>query len=390
MAKKNQENLPINKDQHSVEGLADKENRKDESTSFDHDKSVNGDNQLLDGLPHLNKKIVLRMSFAILLLLMMVGGGFWLMNNWQKITLMFSSSVSSRSYSENQQRVINNFGLPQTFTIAKDNDQILENWKYIYLDEIFVFQDGDFVARQHFNFDVELENGIYLNLEPKDFYAATSLEQLNQLLGREPSFEAEIDQDVSEDIQLFVSYDDLLNATLWEDKVIGLQTVALKSAPDTEISTAPSTGANDVDRPGKIYVANSSDTANSFSYYLDDPVFRLIKQRPLHLEGEYPSYGYCYSLDQGASFETEPQNPAACADEESMVWVINLYPPDVYDNFDEIEMMGMEELTRNNEFVYVITHTNGDLPADLPNWPTVLTDVKDDFSVPAAKEYISL
>ncbi len=334
-------------------------------------------------------------KLGVILLFIFVAASFLLLAlNWQKIASKLGSSFSTSAYSENQQRVIDNFGLPQTFTLAKDGDQILENWKYIYLDEIFVFQDGEFVARQHFNFDVEQDGGVYLNLEPKDLYSISSLEQLNDLLGRGPSFEADIDLETVDEPQSFANYSDLMNVMLAEDKIIGLQTIALRSEADVveadESLTQTDSNTTNTDKPGKIFIANSQDIANSFSYYLDDPVFRLIKQRPLHFEGEYPSYGYCYSLDQGASFETEPQNPGACADEESMVWVINLFPLDVYENLDELEMMGMEELTRNDEFVYTITHTNGDLPAGLPQWPTILADIQDDFSVPVAAELQSI
>ncbi len=253
------------------------------------------------------------------------------------------------------------------------------------------FQDGEFIARQHFNFDVDQDEGIYLALEPKDFYLISSLEQINSLLARKPSSESEINPEINGQNQLFVSYDNLLNVTLSEGKVVGLQTVALKSAPQEDAAEKTEIIGDDVlNRPGKIFIGNSQQEANSFSYYLADPVFRLIKQRPLHLDGEYPSYGYCYSLDQGASFDTQPQDPGACADEESMVWVIDLLPLEVYDNLGELEMIGREELVRNRDFVYAITHTNGDLPPDLPNWPTILEDIKDDFSVPLAREFLSI
>jgi hypothetical protein len=376
-----------NKNMQKVE-VAKKTNNKVSDQNSDESKIVSS-------LKKVDEKKPIKKKFLIVFLFILVAGLLlWLTLNWQKIASKLGNSFSTSAYSENQQRVIDNFGLPQTFTLAKDGDQVLENWKYIYLDEVFVFQNGEFIARQHFNFDVEEDDGVYLSLEPKDFYTIKNLEQLNDLLGREPSFEANVDMETAAKPQVFVSYSDLLNVLLENDIITGLQTIALKARADSAEADTPSpqTDATDdiTNRPGKIFIANSQDKTNSFSYYLDDPVFRLIKQRPLHFEGEYPSYGYCYSLDQGVSFETEPQNPGACADEESMVWVINLYPLDVYENLDEFEIMGMEELTRNDEFVFTITHTNGDLPAGLPQWPTILTDIQDDFSVPVAAELQSL
>lgn len=330
-----------------------------------------------------------------------MGVSLYLVANWQDINVHFRGSSSSRAYSENQQRVIANFGLPQTFTFSKNNNQTLENWKYIFLDEIFIFQDGEFIARQHYNFDVDSDEAVYLSLEPQDLYAITTMDDLNDLLHRQPSLEADIEYSGSAKPEKFISYDHLLNAIVSDNELVGIQTIALKAAVgsergfvDEKLSDPVASGDTGSDsgseRAGKLFIGNSQDLDNSFSYYLEDPIFRLIKQRPLHFEGEYPSYGYCYSLDQGASFETEPQNPGACADEESMVWVINLYPLEVYENFGEMDMMGLEELVRNEEYVFTITHTNGDLPDRLPIWPQVLNDVKNDFSVPVAEDLQSL
>jgi hypothetical protein len=382
------------KDKKNSDNLKSQLNQKEQPPSDKIEGSAGETGNQIKKINSKQSRYVQKKLGVILLFILVAGLLFFLVQNWQKIASKLGNFFSTSAYSENQQRVIDNFGLPQTFTLARDGDQILENWKYIYLDEIFVFQDGEFIARQHFNFNVEEDEGVYPNLEPKDFYTIKILEQLNNLLGREPSFEANIDMETAGEPQLFASYSDLLNVLLENDIITGLQTIALKARADSaEVDTpSPQTDATDdiTNRPGKIFIANSQDIANSFSYYLDDPVFRLIKQRPLHFEGEYPSYGYCYSLDQGASFETEPQDPGACADEESMVWVINLYPIEIYENLDEIEMMGMEELTRNDKFVYSIIHTNGDLPAGLPQWPTILADVQDDFSVPLAAELQSL
>ncbi len=334
----------------------------------------------------------------IFLGLLIIGMGailFWLGKNWQKVNNIINFQDSDISYSENQQRVINNFGLPQTFTIAQQDGQKLESWKYIYLDEIFVFQDGEFVARQHFNFDLNADEGLYLDYEPKDFYQLQSLEEISEFLAREPSFEAQIDTEIMGENNYFYSFDYFLNVSVANKQVVGIQTIAFKTsekANDILVSTEEKTTTQEPgSKPGKDFVANTSDKDNSFSYYLDDPVYRLIKQRRLEsMDGsvsEVLSYAYCYSLDQGASLSTEPQDPWACADEESMVWTIELIPVDTYAQLNEVELIGKEELMRNSKYVYAITHLNGDLPEGLPTWPIILQDVKDDFSVPMADEY---
>lgn len=334
----------------------------------------------------------------IFIVLLIIGLGFalfWLGKNWQNVSNIINFQDSGVSYSENQQRVIDNFGLPQTFTIAQQDGQKLESWKYIYLDEIFVFQDGEFVARQHFNFDLNTDEGLYLDYQPQDFYQLQSLKEISELLAREPSFEAQIDPEIMGEDNYFYSFDHFLNVSVVNDEVVGIQTVAFKTskeANDISVNTEEKTTTQEPgSKPGKDYVANTSDKENSFSYYLDDPVYRLIKQRRLESidgsESEVLSYAYCYSLDQGASLNTEPQDPWACADEESMVWIIELIPVNTYAQLDEIELIGKEELMRNSKYVYAITHLNGDLPEGLPTWPEILQDVKDDFSVPMADEY---
>ncbi len=142
--------------------------------------------------------------------LLIIGLGatlFWLGKNWQKVSNIINFQDSGVSYSENQQRVIDNFGLPQTFTIAQQDGQKLESWKYIYLDEIFVFQDGEFVARQHFNFDLNTDEGLYLDYQPQDFYQLQSLKEISELLAREPSFEAQIDPEIMGEDNYFYSFD---------------------------------------------------------------------------------------------------------------------------------------------------------------------------------------
>ncbi len=83
------------------------------------------------------KKIIKKIFIAAVVLIVLLVG-----------LSLFGSSLNKNDYSENQNRVISNFGLPQIFTIAIEDESILEYWKYIFLDEIFIFENGVFIARQ--------------------------------------------------------------------------------------------------------------------------------------------------------------------------------------------------------------------------------------------------
>jgi hypothetical protein len=297
------------------------------------------------------------------------------------------------AYSENQERVIANFGLPQTYKIATQNGEKLEYWRYIYLDEIFIFQNGKFIARQHFNFDIEENQGVYLQLEPSSFYDQANITDINQLLDTEPSLEAEIDAEILGPDYKFYSYSQLLNITTQQNSIVVIDSLALKSTSD-EDSKPPVESQTDKDqstteKEGKIFIANSESENASFSYYLNDPSYRYIKQRKLITDSEEETmvYGYCYTLDEGASFTDEPQDPYACADNESMLWTISIYKPTTFANLDEISKSYEQKLFSNEQNIFTISHANGDFPETLPMWSVILDDIKDDFSVPMADEY---
>ena len=297
------------------------------------------------------------------------------------------------AYSENQERVIANFGLPQTYKIATQDGEKLEYWRYIYLDEIFIFQDGEFIARQHFNFDIEENQAMYLQLEPSSFYDQANISGINQLLDTEPTLEAEIDAEILGPDYKFYSYSQLLNITTQQDSIVVIDSLALKSTDD-EGSKAPVESQTNKDqstteKEGKIFVANSESENASFSYYLDNPSYRYIKQRKLITDSEEETivYGYCYTLDEGASFTDEPQDPYACADNESMLWTISIYKPTAFAALDEMSKSYEQELFSNEQNIFTISHANGDFPESLPMWSVILDDIKDDFSVPMAEEY---
>ena len=311
------------------------------------------------------------------------------------IALFFNRNNSDKQkdqlYSENQTRVIKNFGKPQTFKFVTQNDQTLEYWRYLYLDEIFIFQNGEFVASQHYNFDLEENEAIYFQLEPADFYQNKSIANINQLINSEPTLEADIDNDILGEGYKFYSYGQLLDVTTNNDSVEVIDTVAIKKSANAEIVDNYNTTTKTAEEEkGKVFIGASDLDESSFSYYLDDEKFRYIKQRNLVTnDGEKSTklYGYCYTLDEGLSFSDTPQDPYACADNESMLWTIEIFSLDNYKQLDEIDKAYHEQLAKNDQYIYVLSHANGDFPTELPTWTSILSEIKTSFSVPMAEKY---
>lgn len=316
------------------------------------------------------------------------------------IVYYFTGGKTNRNkdiYSENQLRVIENFGKPQTFKFATQDGETLEYWRYLYLDEIFIFQDGDFVATQHYNFDVEEDKAIYFDLEPADFYQSKSIEDVNKLVDSKPTLEADIDDDILGKGYKFYSYGELLNITTHDGKIEVASTVAVKEKNgETATNTKKETETSQTDQEeekGKVFIAASDLENSSYSYYLDNEKYRYIKQRPLITNDDEKAseiYGYCYTLDGGKSFSDSPQDPYACADNESMLWTIEMYELDVYENLDEMDKSYYEKLAENDEFIYVLSHANGDFPSELPIWIDTLDEIKNSFSVPMAQKYYDI
>lgn len=127
------------------------------------------------------------------------------------------TDLTGYSYSSDQQNVIDAFGSPEafniTFNINENGTEKAEVWKFIELDEIFTFNNGDFVERKHYFFDdfddVEIYN---LNLDPEDFYGVETKYDLEDVLGTGPSATTTLDESVLNGVTYYYEYDRWLHA----------------------------------------------------------------------------------------------------------------------------------------------------------------------------------
>lgn len=129
-------------------------------------------------------------------------------------------------YTDDQKKFIYNFGRPNSWelTFNQEDEPTLEVWKYIELGEVITFGDGNFIDRVEYGFPVPEGNVIMdAMIEPKDVYKLTTLEELNDLLGTEPTVTADINSEIWEGAK-FYSYDEIVTAGTIDDELVFIKT----------------------------------------------------------------------------------------------------------------------------------------------------------------------
>jgi len=160
--------------------------------------------------------------------------------------------LTGYSYSSDQENVIDAFGPPEafniTFNIEEDGTEKVEVWKFIELDEIFTFNNGNFVERKHYFFDdfddVEIYN---LNLEPDDFYGVETKYDLEEVLETGPSATTTLDESVLNGVTYYYEYGQWLHAVEVDGMIVSIDQKAYIDTTD---------GASDDEPLGFYQVGN--------------------------------------------------------------------------------------------------------------------------------------
>ncbi|PIT89002.1 MAG: hypothetical protein COU27_02445, partial [Candidatus Levybacteria bacterium CG10_big_fil_rev_8_21_14_0_10_36_7] len=158
---------------------------------------------------------------------------------WQEVD---PKDKLNSKYSSDQQRIVSEFGLPDTFQVVKDSgaDEKTtrsEIWRYLKLGEVFLFENGQFSARTHQDFNLNADASLVtVKIEPADVYNLITLEEINQLLGGEPNYSADINQEVLANAQLY-NYDNLVTIGLVDNKISWVRTFAGVSGDDKNADT---------------------------------------------------------------------------------------------------------------------------------------------------------
>lgn len=140
--------------------------------------------------------------------------------------IFYKSADLGYTYSWDHKKFIDAFGPPKSFIIAyniKENGitKKIETWKYPELDEIFVFNNGEFITRKHYNFDLpEGKKTFSLQLEPKDYYNFKTISDLEKILETWPTATTEINKEILGKTTKYYEYDQWLDAGEYNGKLV--------------------------------------------------------------------------------------------------------------------------------------------------------------------------
>jgi len=268
---------------------------------------------------------------------------------WQRIS---QKSELNIKYSSDQQRIVSEFGLPDTFQVVNDfeSDTTItrsEIWRYLKLGEVFLFENGQFSARTHQDFNLDDESQLVtVKIEPADVYSLAKLEEVNQLLRGEPNYSANINSELLAEAQ-FYSYDDLVAVGIVKDKVSWIRTFA--GVKSTSVNSKPNSN-NEAWKRGRVF---SQD--NQFSVFVDvDVAQNLVALK--ELQNEALTHHFCYSTD-------ESEQDFFCNGWGKPLFTIIEYTEADYQEFLQSPLADTElVLAKKAGKVYTFTHPNGDVP----------------------------
>ena len=281
---------------------------------------------------------------------------------WQEVD---PKDKLNSKYSSDQQRIVSEFGLPDTFQVVKDSgaDEKTtrsEIWRYLKLGEVFLFENGQFSARTHQDFNLNADASLVtVKIEPADVYNLITLEEINQLLGGEPNYSADINQEVLANAQLY-NYDNLVTIGLVDNKISWVRTFAGVSGDDknadTIIEDEPQSkdtlSTNDEEwKKGRVF---SED--EQFSVFVDvDVAQNLVALK--ELQNEAYTHHFCYSGE-------DVEEDFFCNGWGRPLFSIIEYSEANYQQFLQTPFADTElVLAKKDGKVYTFTHPNGDVPA---------------------------
>lgn len=167
----------------------------------------------------MKKKII----YIILVLVVILGVGIWYLYFRTPSFVITSDSVK---VSKDQAGLINNFGYPNTFALAMDEERRLEVWKYYGLERSFVFKNGVFINDQIVD-PLESFNA-YPKLRPTQFKEGLTLEEASKVIDSTPTAQADIIPEIMKDSQVY-SYSDQVLVGIKDNKVVFVQTLPAKT-----------------------------------------------------------------------------------------------------------------------------------------------------------------
>jgi hypothetical protein len=262
---------------------------------------------------------------------------------------------------------VTNFGEPDAFKLVVNlKGPRRETWFYYQLGEAFVFEDGQFLARQHQDFDIEDKSElITVKFKPADFYQIETMNQLTELTNVEPNFSGEINPEVLDNAQ-FYSFADALDVGLINEQVVFIKTHAFQTSQgynqDSQLQNQPSpkqtqtsqhkpaTSNQIVTSPDALFQIDAGELAAEMTVAVEQPDFAQ------------KLYTFCVRVDDPnlADF--------FCEGQARPVFTIAAYSFPQFEEQTNSPLYSQETeptLGTYDDLIYTFSHVNGDVPAEI-------------------------
>jgi len=123
--------------------------------------------------------------------------------------------------SQDQEKLINRFGYPDTFVLVMRGNTRLEIWSYYTMERSFIFLDGEFANDE---FVAELpEEFSFPKFKPTQFNQGMTFAQVKQILGQ-PTAQGELIPELMENTTIY-DFHDQVKVAVKDAEVIYVQTL---------------------------------------------------------------------------------------------------------------------------------------------------------------------
>ncbi|MFC1616297.1 hypothetical protein ACFL21_04085 [Patescibacteria group bacterium] len=130
-------------------------------------------------------------------------------------------------YSDDQEKFIENFGRPDSWDITfnKNDEPVIETWKYMEIGEAITFADAEFIDRVEFEVEAPDDSVLIISkMEPKDVYGIDSVFELNSVLDARPSASADMEDVDWMGANKYYEYDEIVNAGTHDGNLVYVKT----------------------------------------------------------------------------------------------------------------------------------------------------------------------
>ncbi len=320
--------------------------------------------------PSFFKKLVVTvLSIAV------VGGLALMMYTNRNIILSYLPFLKTSAYSKDQQKVVNAFGLPHSYTIVMFPDEARQEiWQYPLMDEIFTFKDGAFESRTHKKFGLpENPNLFYTKIEPNAFYSAQTVSDIERIVGVEAYVTSNIDSSLLENATIH-NFGNLVSVGTQDDKVVFVKTMMYMDAEETsQKSNTP-----------------TSETVTDNNEWMTGQVFSMDGLFSVFVDTEYQNSIYAtLDFDEGRRVHvfcfrgSQNSDESPCEGTGSPIFSIAEYTKVQYDEMLKSPYAdAYEQIGEKGNIVYIFSHPNGDMPVELQGKINIIFDnVKESFMI---------